>query len=206
MMLKLVLKENFPYFFRNQLIPNLIVFVLGIFLTYKKYSPFLTIFSITILYFYSYFIHRIFHYFPDIINIHLNNHHNTEENSEKILKTVNLMIELFSNIMFFVIFFYIQKILSIDFIPTIIIFYYGFIYVSIHIINYSIFHTSYSHVLHHKSAENEDKSKTCNYGPDLVDHIFHTNCDEKIENYNHIIPNALIAFLVTYYLYKPQLF
>jgi hypothetical protein len=205
-MINLILKNQLPFFFRNQFIPNFIVFVLGIFLTYKKYSPILIIFSIVILYFYSYFIHKIFHYFPDLINIHLNNHHNKEENNEKLLKVVNLMLELFSNIMFFVIFFYIQKFLSIDLVPSIIIFFYGFIYVSVHIFNYSIFHTSYAHVLHHKSSENKDKSKTCNYGPDLVDHIFHTNCNKEIENYNHIIPNSFISFLVTYYIYKPQLF
>jgi len=205
-MFHLFLKNNLPQIFRNQFIPNFIVFIFGFFLTYKKYSPVLSFVSIMILYFYSYFIHKLFHYFPDVLNIHLNNHHNHKENSIKIVKIINLMIELFSNIMFFVIFYYIQKFLSIDFVPKILIFYYGFIYVSVHIINYSIFHASHAHVLHHKSSENKDKSKTCNYGPDLVDHIFHTNCNKKIENYNHIIANTLVSFLITYYLYKPDLF
>jgi len=205
-MFQILLKDKLPYFFRNQFIPNFIVFILGILLTYKLYSPLLISASIIILYFYSYFIHIIFHYFPDIINIHINRHHNSEENNEPVLKTINLLIELFANIMFFVIFYYIQKLLSIRFVPEIILFYYGFIYVSVHIINYSIFHKARAHVLHHRSSEQADKNKTCNYGPDLVDHIFNTNCDEKVENYNHIIPNTMISFLITYYLYKPQLF
>ena len=59
--------------------------------------------------------------------------------------------------------------------------------------------------MHHESTASMEK-KTCNYGPDLVDHVFNTNCKEKFENYNHIIPNTLMSFLITYYLYKPELF
>ena len=205
-MFDLIFKNKLPNFFRNQFIPNLTVFILGILLTYKKYSPFLAGMSIMILFFYSYFIHKAFHYFPDIINVHLNLHHNHSDNLKIVKKYINLFIELISNILFFVIFYYSQKILSINVVPEILIFYYGFIYVTVHIINYSIFHCSKTHVLHHKSSDIEDKSKTCNYGPDLVDHIFQTNCNNTIEDYNHIVPNTFMSFLVTYYFYKPQLF
>ena len=80
--------------------------------------------------------------------------------------------------------------------------YYGFIYVSVHIINYSLFHASPEHVIHHNSS---NSSKIYNFGPDLIDHIFYTNYSNTFENYNHIIPNILMAFLVTYYFYKPNI-
>ena len=205
-MFHLFLKDKLPYFFYNQFIPNFIIFILAVILTYKKYSPFLTGFSILALYLYSYFIHKLFHYLPQSINIHLNYHHNHIENQIVILKYINLLIELISNIMFFVIFYYIQKLLNINFVPKILIFYYGFIYVSIHIINYSIFHMADTHVLHHKTSNFSEKKKHCNYGPDLVDHLFFTNCNKNMENYNHIILNTLLSFLITYYFYKPTLF
>jgi len=205
-MLHLLLKEKLPSIFYNQFIPGYIIFILGIILTYKKYSPLVTGVSMAILYFYSYFIHKLFHYLPIIMNIHLNFHHNHSENKKIMYKYLNLVVELFSNIMFFVIFYYIQKVLGLNFVPEILIFYYGFIYVSIHIINYSIFHSSEAHILHHVNSSSIEKNKNCNYGPDLVDHIFFTNCNKNIENYNHIIINTLLSFLFTYYFYKPQIF
>lgn len=205
-MLHLLLKEKLPSIFYNQFIPDYIIFILSIILTYKKYSPLLTGVSMVILYFYSYFIHKLFHYLPIIMNIHLKYHHNHSENKKIIHKYLNLAVELFSNIMFFVIFYYIQKVLGINFVPEILIFYYGFIYVSVHIVNYSIFHVSEAHILHHANSSSIEKKENCNYGPDLVDHIFVTNCNKNIENYNHIIINTLLSFLFTYYFYKPQLF
>jgi len=205
-MLHLFHKDKLPNIFSNQFIPNFITFIFAFILTHKKYSPTLTGISIFILYFYSYFIHKLLHYLPNMLNLHLNNHHGSNKNNDLLYNFLNLSIELFTNIMFFVIFYYIQKILQINFIPEIIIFYYGFIYVSIHIINYSIFHASKTHVLHHETANKIQKNKTCNYGPDLVDHIFKTNYNNKVENYNHILPNILMAFLLTYYFYKPQIF
>lgn len=204
-MLHLLQKNYLPMFFRNQFIPNFTVFILGLLLTYKKYSPIVVGISIIILYFYSYFIHILFHNFPEIINIHVNRHHNYEENKNIISRAFNLFIEFLTNILFFVIFYYFQKLLGIHFVPEIIIFYYGFIYVTVHNINYSIFHAAEQHVLHHKTTD-DTKIKTCNYGPDLVDHIFNTNCNTKFENYNHIIPNTLMSFLITYYFFKPTLF
>ena len=115
---------------------------------------------------------------------------------------MNLSIELVTNIMFFVLFYYIQKILNIDVIPEILIFYYGFIYVTVHIINYSVFNCREAHVLHHTTSQHLDK--TTNYGPDLADHICHTNNNNNFENYNHIIPNVILSFLTTYCIYKPK--
>ena len=56
-MLDLLNKKYLPDFFNSQFIPNFFVLILGILLTYNKYSPFLIGISIFILYVYSYFIH-----------------------------------------------------------------------------------------------------------------------------------------------------
>jgi len=128
----------------------------------------------------------------------MNYHHDKEKNKETFWWIVNLFIELTANILFFVIFYLCQSLLNIKYIPAMLIFYYGFIYVSVHIVNYSIFHTSTEHVIHHKTS---NRTVAYNYGPDLLDHLFQTNYSNKFENYNNIIPNILIAFIITYYAY-----
>ena len=128
----------------------------------------------------------------------MNFHHDHHEKQSYLEKYANLFIECLSNILFFVLFYYLQWFLSIDYVPTIIIFYYGFIYTSIHIVNYSLLNASSSHVEHHEN-------KVCNFGPDLLDHLFSTNCDKTIENYNHIIPNILVSFIVTYLVFRPNI-
>jgi hypothetical protein len=106
------------------------------------------------------------------------------------------------NTLMFVCLYIIQNILDFHLVPDIIIFYYGFFYVTVHNINYTIFHASESHVIHHSTIDN----KTYNYGPDVLDHLFNTAYTNDFENYNHILPNILVAFLVTYYIYKPKLY
>ena len=196
------MKHKFKHFVGNQFIPIFIVFVFGLFLTQKTTSPLRVVCSIGILFYFSYFIHVFFHNLPDIFNVHVYCHHDVESNKNIINRYINLFIEVVTNILFFVIFYFIQRILNIDFVPNIIIVYYAIIYVSVHIINYSIFHVAKSHVIHHETT---GEKKTCNYGPDYADHVFGTNYDETFENYNHIIPNAMISFLITYYLYKPKI-
>ena len=190
-------KYKLPNFFYNQFIPNTIVCVLGIYLTIDKYTPIHSLISIFILFFYSYFIHFLFHKFPDIINIHMKIHH--KKTNTLFEKYINLLIETIVNILFFIIFYFLQKIINFEFVPTILIVFYGLIYVSVHIINYSIYHTTEKHIKHHTSSNSDNLTK--NYGPDIVDHLFGTNSDNKFENYNHILQNILVSFLVTYYIF-----
>ena len=205
-MIHLIQKTHLPDFLNKQFIPNFVFFVFAFLLTHKKYSPISVVFAISIIFVYSYFIHIAFHNLPNIINIHINQHHNNEINKNIINRILNLLLEFVTNIFFFVLFYYFQNLLNIHLVPNIIIFYYGFVYVTVHNINYSIYHTAEQHVLHHKTTDNADV-KTYNYGPDLADHIFNTNYyKNKFENYTHIIPNILLSFLITYYLYKPVLF
>jgi hypothetical protein len=196
-------KSHLPNYFHNQFIPSFLVLIFALLLGNKQYSPLRISISIAILFYYSYFIHRLFHNFPDLINVHKAFHHNTDLNNDTIIATIFcLVIELFVNILFFVIFYFIQKLLNISYVPNMLIFYYAFIYTTVHIINYSIFHISPEHMNHHKTSNN---NTSYNYGPDLVDHIFNTNYSDNFENYNHIIPNTLLSFLITYYFYKPNM-
>lgn len=190
-------KTQLPLFFKYQFTTWLIIFIFSLLITKKsKSSPLEVYFSILILIFYSYFIHILFHLIPKNINIHLLFHHD----NEKIGYWFSLLIELITNICFFIIFYYIKILCNVHFIPNSLIFFYGLIYVSTHIINYSIFHFGNSHVKHHTSVEN----KTCNYGPDTIDHFLNTNCSTYFEDLSHILPNILISYLLTYYYFKPK--
>jgi hypothetical protein len=191
-------KEKLPILFYNQLIPNSIVLILAIYLTMNKYSPLHAALSIGILFFYSYFIHMLFHLLPSVINVHMIFHHIKTDNVVK--KYINLFIETFVNIGFFIIFYLLQKLLHFEYVPTILILFYGLLYTSVHIINYSIFHTSEKHVTHHITSDKPSSAK--NYGPDFIDHVFGTNSDEEFKNYNHILPNILISFIITYHIYE----
>ncbi len=196
------MEPKFKYFVGNQFIPIFIVIVCSLILTHKTISPLRAATSIGILFYFSYFVHIFFHNLPDIFNIHINCHHDVESNKNIINRYINLFIEVATNVMFFVIFYFIQMALNIDFVPNIIIVYYAIIYISVHIVNYSLLHLAKSHVIHHQTT---GEKKTCNYGPDYADHVFGTNYDDTFENYDHIIPNAIISFFITYYLYKPKI-
>jgi hypothetical protein len=130
-------------------------------------------------------------------------------------KTVHLMIETTVNIGFFALVYGFQRLCQTEFIPTILIVYYGIIYVSVHIINYSLCHASPKHVLHHHTCDpaaaaaaddttKPTKTATKNYGPDTIDHLFGTNDDDTFENLNHMIPNILVAFFFCWYFFTQE--
>jgi hypothetical protein len=194
-------KCNLSNFFYFQFSVLYLIYIFALILTYKTYSPIAASISMTIIFYYSYFIHILFHNLPDKFNVHLFHHNHTEIDKFKI---INFVIELITNIMFFVGFYFLQKLINITFVPNILIFYYAFLYTSIHMVNYSIFNLGENHYHHHFSL---DKNKNvCNYGPDVLDHLFNTNYNNNYENYNHIIPNVLLSFLTAYYIYKPEIF
>jgi hypothetical protein len=173
-----------------------------------------SIFTLSLLTYYSYFIHYLFHRLPDLIDLHMKYHHVIQSNNCQ--KTIHLIIETLVNIGFFGIIYGVQWLSKIEMIPTILLVYYGIIYVSIHIINYSLCHASPKHVIHHAtsnpsdnpaastSATDGEKPTTKNYGPDIMDHLFGTNDDETFEDFNHMIPNILVGFLVSWYFFTPK--
>ena len=178
-------KNNIKDFFKNQFLISIILIIIGIYLTKKKISPLYTIISLILLYFYSYFAHITFHLLPEIINPHLLHH------VKKINIILNLSIEIATNVFFFIFLYAFQKLINITIIPNILILYYGIIYVSIHIVNYSIFEN--------KTHENHHKNNMYNYGPDTMDHIFKTNFDNTWEDYVHILPNILFSYIICSY-------
>jgi len=186
-------KNNLPKFFGYHFMEIFIIFVFSLLLTTTKTSPFITIVSIILLVYYSYFIHLVIHKIPKEYNIHTLFHHS----KKPIDYWVNLFIELAVNIMFFVSFYYIKVLFKLNFIPNILIIYYGMIYVSVHIINYSIFHLGKNHRNHHLET-----NQKCNFGPDTMDHFLNTNCNSNYENLIHMLPNILIAFIITKYIYS----
>ena len=101
------------------------------------------------------------------------------------------IIETTINVLFFVVFYYAKVLFELKFIPTILIVYYGIIYVSVHVINYSIFHLGKNHRNHHL-----DQTQKCNFGPDPLDHLLNSNCNSNYENLMHMLPNILGAFLI----------
>ena len=191
-------KNSMEKFFRNHFLSYTLITTFAILLNRPK-SPFITFFSVFFISLYSYFVHRIIHIIPNKYNLHLLFHHNF------INRTINLIIETVINIGFFVSFYFIKNFLHLNFIDNIIIFYIGVVYITMHIINYSLFNISESHIKHHKSEETLNK-KTCNYGPDVFDQIFNTNCDNKFENFEHIISNIIFAYFLTCIVFKKYVF
>lgn len=200
-------KKKILEFAKFQFPVILIMVLFGLILTYKKFSPLNTILSLALLYYFSYICHVFAHYKPDSwFNFHMLFHHCKDKNISNQRHIINWFAEVFSNIFMFLVTFMILKyiiqyIFKVDFVPAILIFYYGIIYVTAHNINYSIFHVSESHIIHHKKANSKG---ACNYGPDIFDHIFGTNYNSKLENIWHLLPNIIISFLITYYLFKPN--
>jgi hypothetical protein len=104
----------------------------------------------------------------------------------------NRTLELFAETVweiFFWIFLpiWLQYITGFHFIPTSIVLLSSFMWISIHIINYSIV-GSETHSRHHRDT-------TVNYGPDVIDHLFGTNYDHTHEDTTYYCFNAMWASL-----------
>ena len=70
------------------------------------------------------------------------------------------------------------------------------IYTSVHYINYTIFHVNPYHEKHHIQMNT-------NYSPAILDSIFDTkHVDSRLENTLHMIPNMIVAFILTFWLKK----
>jgi hypothetical protein len=128
------------------------------------------------------------------------NYHHSPLKKDSLTSVIHWIIELFADITFFAILYFFQKLIRFEIVPPVLILYYGVIYVTVHVINYSIFHAAKKHVVHHETSETDPDPK--NYGPDIIDHLFGTNDDDTFENYNHTLPNILAAFFVAYYIYS----
>jgi len=184
-------KHNFPEFFEKHFIEVFITYAFALrLMSNTSTSPLITIASMLIIGYYSYFIHRLIHKIPKEYNPHTLFHHSKNVNDF----WLNLIIETTVNVLFFVIFYYAKVLFKLKFIPTILVVYYGIIYVSVHVINYSILHLGKNHRNHHL-----DQTQKCNFGPDPLDHLLNSNCNSNYENLLHMLPNILVAFLIAEY-------
>ena len=185
-------KKDMKHFLRNQFLTGMTLIVVGVYLVRKDVSPIHSFLAIFGLYYYSYFIHRAYHYIPESINPHMIHHKN-----KNIARIINLMIECLTDMSFFAVLYLFQNLIGYQVFPNILILYYGIVYVSIHIINFSVFGNE-NHEKHH----NEKDKKYCNYGPDPIDHIMNTNCDNNWEDMTHHLPNILVSYFICNYLYN----
>jgi len=146
------------------------------------------------IYFWSYFIHRLHHNLPKSgIFFYLNPHMSLHHEIVKILpRWLELIIETFQDIFWFLILYGIQELLNIHITPPSIIILAGITYTTTHVINYSMFGSD-KHRDQHMNPNN-------NFGPDFLDHLFHTNSDKEFEDMAHLIPNTIFSFLISYYL------
>ena len=87
---------------------------------------------------------------------------------------------------------WIQSVTGFHFIPTSIVLLASFMWISIHMINYSILGST-THSRHHGDT-------TVNYGPDVLDHLFGTNYDHTHEDTTYYVFNAMAAALAVLYL------
>ena len=194
-------KENYPNYLHNHFMYEVIIVLFGMLLTYKTLSPIYSGLSVIFLMFWVYFMHYLFHILPKSINPHLAYHHNIEQNSTKIGRIISFIVEIFVDIFLFLNLYLIQKFINYDLIPTILIFYYGLIFLTVHNINYSIFHMG-NHPNHHIG---DNTTKSYNFGPDSIDHLLGTNYNSNYENFYHQLPDVIFAFLTTSYFFNKSI-
>lgn len=177
-----LLKKNFVKgFIKFQSMPLLLVYLFAILLI--KNDIFVALFSIIFLSSYVYFVHIILHKYNFTSNMNLLLHKNTH-------KPIKLLLDSILNIIIILPIYFIQNTFNIRYIPNIIIMYFTIIYVSNNIMNLTVY-------AHSPSVKHNKKSiEDCNYGPDILDHIFSTNCDNKWENGVQYLPNIVFSYLI----------
>lgn len=123
-------------------------------------------------------------YFCKLIDFHDEIHHDTSINKEFSNVATEFALNFYVQAGAFMVVFYIIQQMNLYVIAL-----WGFMYATIHNINYVLF-PSNTHILHHVD-------KTTNYGIDIWDIIFNTKFDgdmslNKLENINHYAINTII--------------
>tara|TARA_B100001057_G_C22811380_1_gene935557 strand:+ start:1152 stop:1784 length:633 start_codon:yes stop_codon:yes gene_type:complete len=180
-------KEHFEPFCRLQLLPSVVLIVVGAYLVRDTVAPIRASICIMALYTYSYFAHRIVHHFPKPINLHFGHHI-----PNGLPYGINLFIECIADSLFFFVPWALQKHFNLVIIPPLLIFYYGLIYVSVHIVNYSLVGNEI-HEKHHASP----MDNASNFGPDTLDHLLNTSHDGSWEDLDHNLPNVVFSYFVS---------
>jgi hypothetical protein len=138
----------------------------------------------------TYFIHRLFHTYPDTFGYFHKTHH--IENSSILTFMLDNVFNFFTiggAILLFPLL-YIKSVLNIHLLNHYVILIWSLVYTSYHSINYHIFETNNIHVEHHESLH-------YNYGPEWFDIIFATKQDgSDIENMNSGIFNVIVVSII----------
>ena len=174
-------------------IPTLIIWTfLFSFLSIPKYSQGNAILQSFFLLLWSYFghifAHKVSSEWPfNILNPHVYLHHNK---AIQLPRWLELTIEAIVNFYGFFIIYIIQELCNIHIFSSSILLGSAFLYVTIHILDYSILGKD-DHVLHHTRTY-------CNYDPEIFDTLFHTRCDPEkpYTNMMYEIPHAIFAFIL----------
>jgi len=160
------------------------------FLALPKYTLWNALLQASIILLWSYvghvFAHKISESGPfHKLNPHVFLHHNK---SIQMPRWLELSIEAIVNFFGFFIIFILQKILQFELFSPSLLLGAAFLYISIHILDYSI-RGNINHKLHHTRT-------FCNYDPEFLDTLFGTRCEPDIPytNMNWEIPHAVGAF------------
>jgi hypothetical protein len=182
--------------FNTTVLGVVIIDLFAILLVTPEWNIFAALFAIHFMYFWVYIVHMSLHWFynNDILrwmNTHLMYHHQ-DKDCKFLDRRTELFFEFFTDMAMCLSPLFIQYVSGLWFVPPSIILLYGFIYTSVHMINYSIYGSD-THRRHH-----EDPTK--NFGVDAIDHLFGTNYDETMEDMMPFTFNAIFAAAGVYIL------
>lgn len=155
---------TFSQFVEKQMLAIMVMGIFGIILTHKSQSIMMSSIAMLGIALYMYVFHLSTHYLE-----------------------INMDTNVLVSVAFILLYLGVH-VLNIKFIPNILIFYMGLIYISINAINYTIVHLGKKH----------SGTTHYNFGSDTFDHLFGINNSATFENFNHILPNILGSFLIIY--------
>ena len=142
----------------------------------------------------SYFLHLFSHFNTPIINI-LSNTHTKYHHSKEKNKYIDLITEFLVNffVWFSLILFNHYLFLShSEYYSFRVLLMYSLFYTSIHILDYTLGDSD----IHKIHKEVEENNRICNLGPDFIDKMFSTHCNNQYENTNKYTINLIIIFVV----------
>ena len=148
---------------------------------------FATFYGISFMHAWVYFIHRGLHIIPkagilEYINTHMKFHHN---HVKELPRPLELCFEALTDVGMNLLIIPVQWLLGLTIVPLSCVLLFTLAYVSIHIVNYSMFGSIF-HIRHHETIEK-------NFAPDIMDHLVGTNFNEEYEDLNPMALNVVIC-------------
>jgi len=134
------------------------------------------------------FIHTVSAIYPiSLLNSHVSIHH---DHVIPVPQWFNLILETFVNFMGFFFIVIIQQLTGIHIFSTSLILGAAFLYITIHILDFSLIGNP-GHILHHERT-------FCNYDPEFMDTLFKTRCEPgtPYRNMSNEILHSIFAFLI----------